>query len=246
AHEINNPLAGMVQTAQVMGQRLTADLDISAGRKAAKEAGTSIESIDRFMKSRGIPRMIRTIIESGQRVSEIVNNILSFSRKDETIASVHFLDKILDKTLELAGTDYNFKKAYDFKQIQITREYDPNMHTVPCQAGKIQQVVLNILTNGAQAMQEDRTPEPKFILRTYADPARNMACFEIEDNGPGMEETTRKQIFDPFFTTKPAGVGTGLGLSVSYFIITETHKGEMMVESSPGVGSKFIIRLALD
>jgi signal transduction histidine kinase len=244
AHEINNPLAGMLQTAQVMAQRLSADLNIPAGRTAAQKAGTTIESIEQFMNARGIPRMVQTIIKSGQRVSDIINNILSFSRKDETTLSHHFLDKILDKTLELAATDYDLKKAYDFKQIKITRAYADDLPAVPCQAGNIQQVVLNILTNGAQAMQAARTPDPRFILRTYGDPVRGMSCMEIEDNGPGMDEKTRKHIFEPFFTTKPVGVGTGLGLSVSYFIITENHKGEMTVESSPGAGAKFIIRLA--
>nr|WP_319492856.1 ATP-binding protein [uncultured Desulfobacter sp.] len=244
AHEINNPLAGMMQTAQVMAQRLSAELDIPASRIAAQQADTSIESIDRFMKARGIPRMIHTIITSGQRVSDIINNILSFSRKDETTLSHHFLDKILDRTVELAATDYDLKKAYDFKQIKITRAYADDLPAVPCQAGNLQQVVLNILTNGAQAMQEAGTLEPRFILRTYGDPVLDMTCMEIEDNGPGMDEKTRKHIFDPFFTTKPVGVGTGLGLSVSYFIVTENHQGEMTVESSPGAGAKFIIRLS--
>jgi signal transduction histidine kinase len=66
---------------------------------------------------------------------------------------------------------------------------------------------------------------------------------EIEDNGPGMSEDVRKRVFEPFFTTKDVGVGTGLGLSVSYFIITENHGGTMSVESTPGMGAKFIIRL---
>ncbi|WP_321415416.1 PAS domain S-box protein [uncultured Desulfobacter sp.] len=244
AHEINNPLAGMLQTAQVMSQRLTAGANLTANKKAAKEAGISIEAIDRFMQARGIPQMLLAITESGQRMADIVSNILSFARKEESDLSSHYLNKILDKTIELAATDYNLKKKYDFKQIKITREYDDNLPDIPCQAGKIQQVILNILTNGAQAMQEAGILEPQFILRTYADPVRNRVCLEIEDNGPGMDEKTRKHIFDPFFTTKPVGVGTGLGLSVSYFIITETHKGEMMVESSPGAGAKFIIQLA--
>ena len=243
AHEINNPLAGMMQTAQVMAQRLTAEIDIPANRTAAEQAHTSMESIEQFMKTRGIPRMLQTILTSGHRVSDIINNILSFSRKDETTLSNHFLDKLLDKTVELAATDYNLKKAYDFKQIKITRAYADDLPAVPCQAGNIQQVVLNILTNGAQAMQAAQTPEPRFILRTYGDPLRGMACMEIEDNGPGMDEKTCKHIFEPFFTTKPVGLGTGLGLSVSYFIITENHQGEMTVESSPGAGAKFIIRL---
>jgi signal transduction histidine kinase len=66
---------------------------------------------------------------------------------------------------------------------------------------------------------------------------------EIEDNGPGMDEETRSKVFDPFFTTKPVGIGTGLGLSVSYFIITRNHKGKMDVISEPGNGATFIIKL---
>ncbi len=69
---------------------------------------------------------------------------------------------------------------------------------------------------------------------------------EIEDNGPGMDEESRKRVFEPFYTTKPVGEGTGLGLSVSYFIITENHGGEMAVESQIGSGTKFIIRLPME
>jgi signal transduction histidine kinase len=68
---------------------------------------------------------------------------------------------------------------------------------------------------------------------------------EIEDNGPGMDEATQKRVFEPFFTTKPVGIGTGLGLSVSYFIVTDQHQGEMKVVSSPGSGAKFIINLPI-
>ena len=243
AHEINNPLAGMMQTAQVMAHRLTADFDIPASRKAAQDAGTSLEAIGHFMEARGIPRMLQAITESGKRVTRIVSNMLSFARKDSVSVSSHDLNEILDKTIELAATDYDLKKTYDFKKIQIAREYDETLPVVLCQASKIQQVVLNILTNGAQAMQGAGTLNPSFVLRTYMDKRRKLACMEIEDNGPGMDEKIRKHIFDPFFTTKPVGVGTGLGLSVSYFIITENHHGEMVVETSPGCGAKFIIRL---
>nr|WP_320192254.1 PAS domain S-box protein [uncultured Desulfobacter sp.] len=243
AHEINNPMAGMMQTAQVLSQRLSTGTNIPANLKAAEAAGTTMESIEQFMENRGIPRMIDAISESGERISKIVTNMLSFARKDNAAVSSHDLNEILDKTIGLAATDYDLKKKYDFKQIKIVKEYNENLPVVPCQASKIQQVLLNILTNGAQAMQDAGTSNAGFILRTYIDSARNMACIEIQDNGPGMDEKTRKKIFDPFFTTKPEGVGTGLGLSVSYFIITENHRGKMTVESSPGAGAKFIIRL---
>jgi signal transduction histidine kinase len=120
------------------------------------------------------------------------------------------------------------------------------MPMVPCRESKIQQVLFNILNNGAHAMHTSRTENPRFILRTYVDSNRSMACIEVEDNGPGMEEETCKNAFDPFFTTKQEGDGTGLGLSISYFIITENHNGEMEVESQPGAGAKFIIRLPLE
>ncbi len=94
-------------------------------------------------------------------------------------------------------------------------------------------------------MQEAETEKPQFIVRTHFQKDQEMVCIEIEDNGPGMDEEIRKRIFEPFYTTKPVGEGTGLGLSVSYFIITESHNGEMVVESQPGLGTKFIIRLPL-
>ena len=117
---------------------------------------------------------------------------------------------------------------------------------MPCEGAKIQQVLLNVFRNGAQAMQEEGVENPVFIVRTKFEKERQMVCMEIEDNGPGMDEKTRKRIFEPFYTTKPSGVGTGLGLSVSYFIITENHGGEMSVESTLGSGAKFIIRLPLE
>jgi signal transduction histidine kinase len=116
---------------------------------------------------------------------------------------------------------------------------------VRCEATKIQQVYLNILKNGAQAMTEDPdTIAPRFTLRVMED--GEMVRVEIEDNGPGMEEAVRKRIFEPFFTTKSVGIGTGLGLSVSYFIITENHRGSLSVLSTPGVGTCFVIRLPIN
>ncbi len=146
----------------------------------------------------------------------------------------------------LAATDYDFKKHYDFKVIEITKQYADKVPPVPCEGTKIQQVLLNILRNGAQAMQAAGTGKPRFIIRTRFKKEHEMVCMEIEDNGPGMDEATRKRVFEPFFTTKPPGVGTGLGLSVSYFIITENHGGTLAVESMPNKGAKFIVRLPVE
>lgn len=245
AHEINNPLAGMMQTANVMRSRLT-NTTTQANIRAAEEAGITMGQLCAYMEARGIWRMCDAINESGSRVADIIDNMLSFSRKNETSRTPHNVATLLDKTLELAATDYDLKKDYDFKNIDIIRDYTQRVSTVPCESGKIQQVLFNILRNGAEAMHHAQTKTPSLWLRIYQDNKQGMVYIEIKDNGPGIDEATRKRVFEPFFTTKPVGVGTGLGLSVSYFIITENHRGKLSVTSELGVGTKFTIGLPMD
>ena len=242
AHEINNPLAGIIQNAEMVKRRLTED--IPANRSAAEEAGTSLDKIRAYLESRRLIRMLEHIHTSGHRAAKIVKNMLSFARKSESNFAPHDLATLLDQSVALASTDYDLKKQYDFRKIEIIREYEPEMPKIRCEASKIQQVFLNILKNGAEAMSTNEVKNPQFVLRVMRD--KNMARVEIEDNGPGVEESARKRLFEPFFTTKPVGIGTGLGLSVSYFIVTENHGGEMKVDSMPGHGTKFIMRLQQD
>ena len=254
AHEINNPLAGIMQTADVISNRLT-NLEIPANQRAAEAAGTTMDAIHAFMEARDIITMLNRIRESGGRAAEIVTNMLSFARKSDSTFSSCDLAKLLDQTADMAGSDYDLKKKFDFRQIEIVHEYEENLPLVPCEASKIQQVLFNLLRNGAEAMQEgddedgmmkDESCKPRFIIRLAYEKERGMVRVEIEDNGPGIPDEIRRRIFEPFFTTKGEGVGTGLGLSVSYFIIVENHGGEMNVESTPGKGAKFIIKLPIE
>ncbi|MCB1820236.1 MAG: PAS domain S-box protein [Candidatus Competibacteraceae bacterium] len=244
AHEINNPLAGMMQTANVLKSRLT-DTRMPANLRAVEALGLSMEVLGAYLQERGVPRMLDDIQTSGIRLAEIVENMLSFARKGEGGGSLHDLRELIDKTLVLATTDYSLKKKYDFKTIEIVRDYAENLPPVPCESAEIQQVLLNLFRNGAEAMQSSGGRHQRFNVRTRLSKNRAMACIEIEDNGPGMDESVRKRIFEPFFTTKPVGVGTGLGLSVCYFIITEIHKGEITVVSKPGKGARFVISLPI-
>lgn len=246
AHEINNPLGGMMQNAEVIHNRMTTDSP--ANEKAAAEAGTSMSAIRRFLETRQVLRQLTLIRESGRRAADIVENMLNFARRDETNASQRDLRELLDKTVELARNDYDLKKKYDFRDMEIVREYDPNLPAVCCESGKMQQVFLNLLRNAAEALNEMKSatgkPEsPKITLR--AEVEDDMVRLEVADNGPGIAEEVKRRLFEPFFTTKTVGKGTGLGLSVSYFIITENHGGEMWVESDPGEGTTFIMRLPI-
>jgi len=244
AHEINNPLGGIMQCIQVIQRRVEGDT--RTNRAAAAKAGCSLESIHKFLDSREIVPLLQYVRESGARAAKIVTNMLEFSRKSDSDKTPVNMGELLDTTIELCASDYDLKKKYDFRKIQIQRDYDPDLPHVVCTASQIEQVLMNILRNAAQAMprQADNTAIPTVVLRTRH--TGEAIRIEVEDNGPGMTETVRKRIFDPFFTTKPVGEGTGLGLSVSYFIITENHKGTIEVESAPGKGSKFIIHLPLN
>jgi len=175
----------------------------------------------------------------------LVSNMLSFARKSESKFKSSDLREIMDKTLDLAKNDYNMKKHYDFKKIEIIREYQADMPSVLCEETKMQQVFLNILKNGAEAMSSvmKRGTQPKFFIRIFR--VNNLARIELENNGPGIDQENRKKIFEPFYTTKGIGKGTGLGLSVSYFIITKNHNGAMWVESEEITNPKFIIELPL-
>ncbi|WDP91668.1 MAG: response regulator [Desulfobacter sp.] len=245
AHEINNPLAAVVQSSQVVKNRLTPSLP--KNEETAEKYGISMAGLQDYLTERKILEMLDAIGKSGNRATAIIENMLSFARKGEGAFSPADLAQLINNTLDLSKNDYDLKKNYDFRNIKIVREFDPDMPRVACEAGKIQQVLFNILRNGAQAMASLETAggqdEAQFNIRLTRD--GDMARIEIEDNGPGMAPEVQKSIFEPFFTTKGRGVGTGLGLSVSYFIITENHKGSIRVTSAPGRGANFIIRLPL-
>ncbi|GFK94319.1 Sporulation kinase E [Fundidesulfovibrio magnetotacticus] len=240
AHEINNPLGGMLLGVQVLKRRLTSDLP--ANEKVAAQAGCTFEDVRRYMERRDILPTLEAIREAGVRAAQIVSSMLEFSRKDAAGFAPARMEHLLDKTVDLCSSDYNLRRKHDFKSIRILREYDPVLPPLPCLENQLQQVFLNLLTNAAQAMAQ--TPSPTLTLRTAREEDR--ARIEIEDNGPGITQEVRKRLFEPFFTTKPVGMGTGLGLSVSYFIVVHHHGGTIDVESAPGAGTRFIIRLPLE
>ncbi len=240
AHEINNPLAGILQNGQVIRNRISPDLP--ANRKLAEELGTDMDLVHAYFERRGCLRMMDSIMDSGLRAARIVENMLSFSRKNSMRMSEVDIRDVLDRTLELAANDYDLKKQYDFRKIKIVREYEADLPLVRCEESKMQQVFFNLIRNGAQAMAGQDLPA-RFILRVMRGDGE--VRVEIEDNGPGMSEELRKRVFEPFFTTKRVGEGTGLGLSVSYFLVVENHGGRIDVESTPGKGSVFIVHLPL-
>ena len=239
AHEINNPLAGILQNAQVLENRLTkAD---PANTEAARQAGFSLEQLTGYADRRSLPAIIKAIRTSGVHASQIVNNMLNFSRKSDSQLTLINLVDLVRETVELARSDYDLKKQYDFRRIAINEEFEAERIEVKCERTKIQQVLLNLLKNGAEAMIETQVERPPEFTIRLSDGA-GQTRVEIEDNGPGISEENLGRVFEPFFTTKQSE-GTGLGLSISYFIITKNHGGTMEVSPVPGGGTRFAFTL---
>ena len=242
AHEINNPLAGIMLNCQLIRQRLNATL--SKNLEVAKQTGADLVQLQSYLEKRRIPKMLDDINASGLRAAKIVENMLGFSRKSHKDFSLQSLPGLIETALELARSDYDLRKEYDFRNIEIDCQHAENLPPVKCDPAQIQQVLLNLFKNGAQAMSEQSGGKPpRFQLRTYC--LEGMVYLKMWDNGPGIPEAVQKRIFEPFFTTKNVGKGTGLGLSVCYFIITEKHHGRMTVSSGPGQGTEFTIALPL-
>ncbi len=238
AHEINNPLGGILQGTQNIKRRLS--LELEKNRTVAAECSTTIENINEYVRKRQILELLEGIRDSGARAAQIVSNMLQFSRLSQSHKEPCSLPELIERTLKLAASDYDLERRYDFKHIEIKREFDPDVPEIFCIGTEIEQVILNLLMNAAQAV-FSHSKHPEITIRISRED--DWAVMSVQDNGPGMDQTTLRRVFEPFYTTKDPGSGTGLGLSVSYFIITNNHNGQMFVESVPGQGARFTVQL---
>jgi|GEM_PF-6230440 len=242
AHEINNPLSVIIQGIQATMNRISSGSE--KNREVAAGAGIDLNKLERYLEERHINVYFRGMQEAAARAAKIVSSMLNFSRGGSTRISTS-LHGIIKESIDMAEKDYSFEKKYDFKHISIKKDYDESIGDIPCVPEEIEQVFLNILKNAAAAMSEKQSEEytPEIIITTRRE--QGYAVITIGDNGPGMEEKVKKRVFEPFFTTKSPGSGTGLGLSVSYFIVTSNHHGTIEVESESGRGTVFTIKLPL-
>jgi PAS domain S-box-containing protein len=241
AHEINNPLAIISQGVQNILRHLSSQNPRNV--EIASEFNLELDSVNDYLQKRKVIHYLDGILSASKRASEIVANMLQFSRMSNQSKTPANMNELIDQTIELAQNEYELKKKFDFRQIKMIREYQNNLPAVFCNVTEIQQVILNLLKNAAHALYEKKSSDfiAQITVRTINE--GSFVRVEVEDNGPGIPDEIKKRVFEPFFTTKEAGVGTGLGLSVSFFIITKNHGGTIDFESSVGVGTRFIVRL---
>ncbi|MCD6429661.1 MAG: PhnD/SsuA/transferrin family substrate-binding protein [Deltaproteobacteria bacterium] len=171
-----------------------------------------------------------------ERITSIVTKLREFSRIDQTDVKESFnFNRAIESTIVVALNEYKYSA-------EVELELDPELPEVMASGGEVNQVILNLIINAAQAIKEQELQELGQIKITTDFDEEWVRC-RITDNGPGIMPENMERIFDPFFTTKPVGKGTGLGLNISYDIITNKHNGSLTVESVIGQGTTFTIAL---
>ncbi|MGB3464806.1 MAG: ATP-binding protein [Cyclobacteriaceae bacterium] len=238
AHEINNPINFVLNSANIIGmnfEEIKEILDEVIVMKDGEKILALIQSLDIEELNENmevIIEMLGNLKYGADRVTEIVKGLRTFSRFDEAEIKTVDIHENLESSLLI------LHNKYSDHNITIDKDFGENAMEIECYPGQLNQVFVNIINNAIDVLSGQENP----TIRIATDYADDKAMISIEDNGTGISDDIKEKIFDPFFTTKDVGKGTGLGLSISHSIIQQ-HGGEIKVDSTMGEGTKFTIVL---
>ena len=242
AHEINNPINFISSGMSSLKMSIESITDILVEYSKLDNGGDFnkiVENIknlkeeheyDEIMEE--LDDLIKDVNYGVTRTIEIVKGLRIFSRLDEEEVKISNVNENLDATLVLL-------KNKTKNKIKVSKYYDKNMQAIECYPGQLNQVFMNILNNGIQAIPENKEDGE---IKVYTEDKKDKVVIRLTDNGVGIPDEIKKRIWEPFFTTKPVGVGTGLGMSITYGII-EKHNGVIDLHSELGKGSEFVISI---
>jgi PAS domain S-box-containing protein len=254
AHEINTPiqyvndnvnflkssthsLLGLLDQYEHFTSLLKAG-QVDAGNIAQMEA--AIEEADLHFLEQEIPLSIEQASAGLARVAEIVRAMKEFSHPGARDKTHHDLNQALQNALAVARNEWKYVA-------EIEADYGPDIPKVLCYPGEINQVLLNIIVNAAQAIGSViKEGESKGVIRITTTRSADWVEIRISDTGPGIPKEVQPRIFEPFFTTKEVGKGTGQGLAIAYDVVERKHGGTLAFESQVGKGTTFIIRLPIE
>ena len=256
AHEINNPVNFIYGNLKHAGD-YTQDLLnlIHLYQKfypnPAEEIQQEVAAIDLDFLMDDLPKLLHSMKVGADRIQKIVASLRTFSRMDEAEMKAVSLAECIDSTLMILQN--RTKAKPDRPKIEIIKHY-ADLPPVECYAGQLNQVFMNILSNAIDALEDSVANAnhstqagefaPTITIQTQQIQA-DAVQITIADNGSGIAEAVKARIFDPFFTTKPIGKGTGMGLSISYQIVTEKHRGTLSCCSTPETGTEFVIEIPI-
>ncbi|NJN71497.1 MAG: PAS domain S-box protein [Limnothrix sp. RL_2_0] len=246
AHEINNPINFIYGNIDHINGYINAlQMILNKYQKHFPEPPTEISKLceeeDLPFILEDLPAVMKSIQIGTTRIKDIVLSLRNFSRTDEVKSQLTDIHEGIDSTILILQSRIKAKDSQS--EILIQREYG-EIPKVDCYPGRLNQVFMNILSNAIDAIAESKKSSKGIIkIATRYIPVGDNIEIKFCDNGQGMTDATCEKIFDPFFTTKDVGEGTGLGMSISYQIITEHHNGSLICNSERGVGSEFIMTI---
>jgi signal transduction histidine kinase len=234
AHEINTPIQYITDSVHFLGTAFDELFTVIAAGEGAQQPDPAVDL--RFLREE-VPRAIERTIEGTERVATIVRAMKEFSHPDATEKMMADVDRALQNTLMIARNEYKYVAGVDLQCGGL-----PNLM---CNVGELSQVFLNLIVNSAHALADaGRTAETgRICIKTRV--VDGWAELSFEDNGCGMPQNIIDKIYDPFFTTKEVGRGTGQGLAIARSIVVDKHAGRISVQSTPGTGTCFTLRLPL-
>lgn len=235
AHEINNPMGFIYSNLSTLSRylkRLTEYLN-TVEEALPPEVSEHMNKerqrlkIDFILKD--ISELIKESLDGAERVKKIVSDLKSFSRVDEAKETMADINECIESTLNIVWNELKYKA-------KVVKDYGVIPATY-CNPQQLNQVFMNLLVNAAHAIQK----QGEITIKTWHDGGYIYTA--VTDTGCGMTEEVKNRIFEPFFTTKEVGRGTGLGLSIAYDIVVKKHEGEITVESEPGRGTTFTVKI---
>jgi signal transduction histidine kinase len=255
AHEINNPLGCIVGNLSVVQNYINDLFDVidlygKTFPQPGAEIETKLEDLDLDYLRQDFPTLIKSMKDAGDRIKGISTSLRTFSRADTDHPVACNIHDGIDSTIMILK--HRLKAAESRPEITVIKEYG-DLPLVQCYAGQLNQVFINLLANGIDALDESNKQrtfteiqaQPNQItIVTELSPERQ-AVIRIRDNGIGMTEDVKAKIFDYLFTTKEVGKGTGLGLAIARQIVVEKHGGTIEVNSQAGQGTEFVLTLPL-
>jgi signal transduction histidine kinase len=247
AHEINNPVSfiyGNIEYADRYIKDLLRLIQLYQQHypHPNPEIQNLIKEVELEYLVEDLPKLLISMQVGAERIHQIVLSLRLFSRLDEADFKAADLHECIDSTLLIL--QHRLKAQTRRPQIQLVKEYCETAY-IKCFVGQLNQVFMNILANAVDALDEawENGLCPNPLIRIISEYRIDKMIIHIADNGTGIPEKVQNRIFDPFFTTKPIGKGTGMGLSISYKIVTEKHGGSLQCISSPGQGTEFVITI---
>jgi GAF domain-containing protein len=256
AHEINNPvnfIAGNVRHINGYAQDLLKMVLLYQEHypDPLPNIQEQANEMDLEFIAEDLPKLLSSMRMGVDRISQLVASLRNFSRIDQADMKQVDIHEGIDNTLVIL--QHRLKRKPDRREIEVIKEYG-DLPQVECFPAQLNQVFMNIISNGIDALEEIalKNPDlkPELKIRTELTPGQNSENFDkvlirISDNGPGIPEEICSNIYNPFFTTKPVGKGTGLGLSISYQIVAERHGGDLRCTTAAGKGTEFQIEIPL-